>query len=54
MAVERAVEVLSAARRILVFTGAGLSTESGIPDFRGPGRAVDEESIPTTSTSTAT
>jgi NAD-dependent deacetylase len=31
-----AVEVLSDAERILVFTGAGISTESGIPDFRGP------------------
>ena len=27
---------LREARRILVFTGAGISTESGIPDFRGP------------------
>jgi len=31
-----AVEVLGRARRILAFTGAGCSTESGIPDFRGP------------------
>ena len=27
---------LRSARRILVFTGAGVSTASGIPDFRGP------------------
>lgn len=28
--------MLGDARRILVFTGAGISTGSGIPDFRGP------------------
>ena len=34
--IERAAEVLGGAEQILVFSGAGLSTESGIPDFRGP------------------
>ena len=33
----RLVDRLRACRSILVFTGAGVSTASGIPDFRGPG-----------------
>ena len=34
---EKGMEMISRAKKILVFTGAGLSTESGIPDFRSPG-----------------
>jgi NAD-dependent deacetylase len=30
-------EMIRGANRIVVFTGAGISTESGIPDFRSPG-----------------
>jgi NAD-dependent deacetylase len=34
---QRLGELVAEANRIVVFTGAGISTESGIPDFRSPG-----------------
>lgn len=34
--VQQAAQWLSEAQRIVVLTGAGISTDSGIPDFRGP------------------
>ena len=34
--IEQAADLVSTSERIIVFTGAGVSTESGIPDFRGP------------------
>ena len=33
----RLAELIERSRRVVVFTGAGISTESGIPDFRSPG-----------------
>jgi NAD-dependent deacetylase len=33
---EQAGRLLRQARRVVVLTGAGISTDSGIPDFRGP------------------
>jgi NAD-dependent deacetylase len=35
-AVERARELVARSERVTVLTGAGISTDSGIPDFRGP------------------
>jgi NAD-dependent deacetylase len=34
---DRLAKLIAEARRAVVFTGAGISTESGIPDFRSPG-----------------
>ena len=34
---DRLREMIEGAKRIVAFTGAGISTESGIPDFRSPG-----------------
>lgn len=35
--IQRLKEMIHVSRRAVVFTGAGISTESGIPDFRSPG-----------------
>jgi NAD-dependent deacetylase len=35
--IARLAELIADAEHLVVFTGAGISTESGIPDFRSPG-----------------
>jgi NAD-dependent deacetylase len=40
--INEAAKHIHEARNILVFTGAGLSTESGIADFRSPGGVWDQ------------
>jgi NAD-dependent deacetylase len=35
--IAQAARMLYESRRVVAFTGAGISTESGIPDFRSPG-----------------
>jgi NAD-dependent deacetylase len=35
--IERLAQLIIESRKVVVFTGAGISTESGIPDFRSPG-----------------
>lgn len=37
----RVAELIIKAKRLVIFTGAGVSTESGIPDFRSPGGIWD-------------
>jgi NAD-dependent deacetylase len=39
--IARLGELIAQAQRIVAFTGAGMSTESGIPDFRSPGGIWD-------------
>ena len=39
---ERVAELIINAKRVVVFTGAGVSTESGIPDFRSKGGIWDK------------
>lgn len=41
--IERLREMVNESRRIVAFTGAGCSTESGIPDFRSTGGLYHQE-----------
>lgn len=43
MSIEACKEIIREAKRIVFFGGAGVSTESGIPDFRGNGGLYGEE-----------
>ena len=38
---EQIAQWITTSKRVVVFSGAGLSTESGIPDFRSPGGVWD-------------
>jgi NAD-dependent deacetylase len=40
--IERAAEVFRSTRRLVTFSGAGMSAESGIPTFRDPGGIWDQ------------
>src|SRR5215212_8357604 len=40
--IRRLAALFARSRQIVAFTGAGISTESGIPDFRSPGGVWDK------------
>ena len=44
--IQRAAELIKASKKAVVFTGAGISTPSGIPDFRSPGSGLWERYDP--------
>jgi NAD-dependent deacetylase len=43
--IERLAKMITELQRVVIFTGAGVSTESGIPDFRSPGGLWDRYDI---------
>ena len=40
--IDTVVDMILEAKKVVVFTGAGFSTESGVPDFRSPGGVWDK------------
>ena len=40
---EKAAQLIRSCKPAVVLTGAGISTESGIPDFRSPGAAYGRD-----------
>lgn len=47
--IEEAASLIRGASSIAALTGAGISTESGIPDYRGPGGLWETRDLPTIS-----
>lgn len=45
--IDELVALAAPTRAIVAFTGAGISTESGIPDYRGPGGVWEQNTPPT-------
>jgi NAD-dependent deacetylase len=43
---DRVANLIRSSERMSVFTGAGISTESGIPDYRGPNGVWARQAIP--------
>ena len=43
--IEQAIELIRQARRIVAFSGAGISTEAGIPDFRSHGGLWEDAAL---------
>src|SRR5215216_3384806 len=44
---QQLIELATASNRMVALTGAGVSTESGIPDYRGPNGVWATGKIPT-------
>jgi len=42
---EQAIDLIRKANHIVAFSGAGISTEAGIPDFRGPGGLWEDTAL---------
>jgi len=50
--IKRTVKAIKESEKVVVLTGAGISTESGIPDFRSPGTGLWEKMDPMETLST--
>ena len=40
--IDAVADMILQSKKVVVFTGAGFSTESGVPDFRSPGGVWDK------------